>query len=321
MCTAVNTHGLFGRTLDIERSFGESVALTPRALPLDFRHEGTLHKHLAILGMASVRGGVPLYYDAVNEEGLCMAALKFPENAVYHAPCADKHNVASFELIWWVLGKCKTLGQARELLSKTNVTNDDFAEDTKPSPLHYIVADGEAAIVVESVAHGLKIYENPLGVLTNNPPFCYHLEHVRGFMHLDSGYPENTLCEGVPLTPYSGGIAAVGLPGDFSSPSRFVRAVFAKGHTSLDGTQGERVSAFFHVLDTVSVPRGCEKNASGESLFTLYASCVDVSARAYFFTTYGSRRVRALTMDGVNLDSSTLICRDISGGEDVERLR
>ena len=321
MCTAVNAHGLFGRTLDVEGSFGESVTVTPRAFPFDFRHEGTLCPHLAILGMASVRGGVPLYFDAVNEAGLCMAALKFPSNAVYHEPREDKHNVASFELIWWVLGKCRTLSQARELLSQTNVTSDDFAEDTSSSPLHFIVADGEAAIVVESVADGLKIYDDPLGVLANNPPFYYHMERVCDFMHLDSRYPENTLCEGVTLVPYSGGMGAVGLPGDFSSSSRFVRAVFAKSHACFEGAPSERVSAFFHVMDVVSVPKGCEKNSVGESLFTLYTSCIDVTSRAYFFTTYDNRRVRALALDGVDLDADTLISRGVSGGDGVERMR
>ena len=321
MCTAVNAHGLFGRTLDIEGSFGESVIVTPRAFPFDFRHEGTLCPHLAILGMASVRGGVPLYFDAVNEAGLCMAALKFPENAVYHEPCESKYNVASFELIWWVLGKCRSLTQARELLLKTNVTSDDFSEDTRSSPLHFIIADGEAAIVAESVADGFKIYEDPLGVLTNNPPFCYHLERVCDFMHMSSHYPENMLCPNAPLKAYSGGMGAIGLPGDFSSSSRFVRAVFAKNHTVFEGGQSERVSAFFQVLDTVSVPKGCEKNSVGGSLYTLYTSCIDVSSRTYFFTTYENRRVRALSFDAVDLNVGTLVCRDISGGEDVKYLR
>ncbi len=321
MCTAVNTRGLFGRTLDIEGSFDESVTVMPRNFPLEFKNEGTLPAHPAILGMASVRGGVPLYYDAVNEAGLCMAALKFPDNAVYHKPREDKHNVASFELIPWVLGKCRTLLEARELLIKTNVTYDDFAANVKSTPLHFIVADGEGAIVAESVADGLKIYENPLGVLANNPPFPYHATRVCDFMHLTSDYPENTLCADVPLAPYSGGMGAIGLPGDFSSSSRFVRAVFAKNHTLLEGTQSERVGAFFHIMDTVGVPRGCEKNAEGERLFTLYTSCIDVGTRTYFFTTYENRRIRALSLGGVDLDASTLICRDISGGEDVEYMR
>lgn len=321
MCTAVNLDGLFGRTLDIEGSFGESVTVTPRNFPFKFRRESTLRSHLAIIGIASVRGGAPLYYDAVNEAGLCMAALKFPDNAVYHAPTDGRHNVASFELIWWVLGKCRTLREAHELLSKTNVTNDDFAADVKSSPLHFMVAEGKGAIVVESVADGLKIYEDPLGVLTNNPPFPYHATRVCDFMHLTANYPQNSLSGGVPLVPYSGGMGAIGLPGDFSSSSRFVRAMFVKNNTLCEGGLFERVGAFFHVMDTVSVPRGCEKNSVGESLFTLYTSCIDTASRTYFFTTYENRRVRALSLGDVDLDASTLVSRNISGGEDVDYMR
>lgn len=317
MCTALNLDGFFGRTLDVECSYGEKVTLTPRGAGLNFKYEGEMSSHLALLGMAAVIDGVPLYYDAVNEAGICMAALKFPGNAVYREACDNSKNVASFELIPWVLSQCKTLAAARELISKTNITNDDFSDSVKSTPLHFIVADGKSAIVVESTAEGVQIYNNPLGVLTNNPPFCYHTARICDFMHLTPDYPENTLCKNTVLKPYSGGMGAIGLPGDFSSPSRFVRAVFAKNHIDCMGKQSERVGAFFHVMDTVSVPRGCEKNSDRKCVYTLYTSCIDITARTYFFTTYNNRRIRAVELDNVEIDGDTPVCYEINAGEDI----
>lgn len=317
MCTAVNLNGFFGRTLDVECSFGERVTLTPRNFRLNFRHVGKMNSHFSVLGMAAVIDGVPLYYDAVNEVGICMAALKFPGNAVYREVCDGVYNVASFEVILWVLAQCKTLTAARELLSKTNITNDNFSNDVKSTPLHFIVADGREAIVIESTADGMHIYENPFGVLTNNPPFYYHTAHVCDFMHLTPDYPENMLCKDVCLEPYSGGMGAIGLPGDFSSPSRFVRAVFTRNHIGGMGDEAHSVSAFFHVMSAVFVPNGCEKNREGEGVFTLYTSCIDTEKRTYFFTTYENRRIRAFSMAGANIDGDTLICREIHGSEDI----
>lgn len=317
MCTALNLDGFFGRTLDVECSFGERVTLTPRSFRLDFRYEGHTNSHLAVLGMAAVMDGVPLYYDAVNEAGLCMAALKFPGNAVYREAHEGVYNIASFELILWVLTQCKTLASARELLSKTNITSDNFSDDVKFTPLHFIVADGRAAIVIESTADGVHIYENPFGVLTNNPPFCYHTAHVCDFMHLSPDYPQNTLCKDVHIEPYSGGMGAIGLPGDFSSSSRFVRAVFVKNHIHGISDEAHGVSTFFHVMNTVLVPKGCEKNREGKSVFTLYTSCIDIKKRTYFFTTYDNRRIRAVSMTEGNMDGNTLVCREIHCGEDI----
>ena len=318
MCTAINITGarhLFGRTLDVEHSLGERVVITPRGFRFDFRREGVCASHLAMVGMALVQDGVPLYFDAVNEAGLCAAALKFP-SAVYHAPEAGARNIASFELIPWLLCRCEDLASALDVLDGAIITRDAFSTALPPSPLHFIIADKTGAAVIESVADGLKIYADPLGVLTNDPPFPYHMTRVCDFMNLDSAHPENTLAPSVGLTPYSGGLGAFGLPGDFSSSSRFVRAVFAKNHTE----GADEISRFFHVADSVSVPRGCEKNSVGEALYTVYTSLADTASATYYFTTYENRRLRSLSLFDAELDTRELSVFDVRDVQDVERL-
>ena len=181
MCTAITyktKDAYFGRTLDIECSYGEEVIVTPRNFGLSFRHAKGQGSHYAIIGMGTVRDGYPLYYDAANEYGLGMAGLNFSTNACYFPLREAKENLSPFEFIPWILGQCKSVKEARECLSLLNLCDTPFSEDLPLSPLHWMIADRDEAIVVESVKESLQIYENPVGVLTNNPPFSYHVTHL-----------------------------------------------------------------------------------------------------------------------------------------------
>ncbi|MBE6701912.1 MAG: choloylglycine hydrolase family protein [Ruminococcaceae bacterium] len=323
MCTAISyqqPYHLFGRTLDVEASYGEMAVVTPRNFCLRFRHEAPLLTHPAMMGIACVRGNTPLYFDAINEKGLSIAALNFPGNAVYHQPRATGHNITSFELIPWILGQCETLSAAIALLRDTNITSDSFSPELPATPLHWIVADKSGAVTVESVSAGLEIYENRFGVLTNNPPFHYHVTHLSDFMWLDARPPQNNLCHTAELARYSQGMGAMGLPGDFSSSSRFVRAVFAQNHLAKKGAGTQAVGQFFHMMDTVTVPLGCVKNEDGKNVFTVYTSCADTDSFTYYFTTYHCRRVRALHLDGAPLAADTLLTFSMDEDEDIQHL-
>ena len=121
MCTAATYKTkdfYFGRTLDYEHPHGEEVTFTPRNFPLPFRHLETMESHYAILGMAYVAEGYPLYFDAMNEKGLAMAGLNFVGNARYAGVKEGKDNVAQFEFIPWVLSRCACVAEARKLLDE-----------------------------------------------------------------------------------------------------------------------------------------------------------------------------------------------------------
>lgn len=310
MCTAISDSGrfhLFGRTLDVECSFGEEVVITPRNFRFDFLYEPPIRTHFAINGIACVRDNYPLYYDAVNEAGLAVAGLNFPTNAVYREPVKDKYNIASFEFIPWLLSKAESTDEAVKLLQSTNVTHDSYSGDMPATPLHWIISDSRRTVTAETVDSGFEIYENPFGVLTNNPPFPYHLSRLADFMGIDSMPPKNTLCPTAELVGYSGGMGAIGLPGDFSSSSRFVRAVFLKSHTVHEGSESEQINRFFHIMDSVSVPCGCSKNENGKNNFTLYTSCINTATGDYYFTTYGNRSIKAVRLCAQETDSARLL--------------
>ena len=173
MCTAATYQTkdfYFGRTLDYEFSYGDEIVVTPRRFPLDFCHMGKCDAHYGMIGMAHVADGYPLYYDAVNEKGVGMAGLNFVGNAVYQKVEEGRENVAQYELIPWVLGQCANLQEVRKLLAKMNLVGTPFG-DFPAAQLHWIIADASGAITLECTKDGLQVYDNPAGVLTNNPPF------------------------------------------------------------------------------------------------------------------------------------------------------
>ena len=310
MCTAATYKTkdfYFGRTLDYEFSYGDEVTITPRNFPFHFREQGNLNTHYAIIGMAHVIDNFPLYYDAINEKGLGMAGLNFVGNAVYREKEEGKDNVAQFEFIPWILGKCATVQEARKLIEKINLLNIPFNEQLPVAQLHWIISDSEESITVESVKEGIKIYENPVGVLTNNPPFDKQMFNLNNYMHLSAKSPENNFSKDLNLTTYSRGMGAIGLPGDLSSQSRFVRVAFTKMNSISGDGEMESVSQFFHILNSVDQQRGCCELDDGKYEITLYTSCCNTNRGIYYYTTYNNHQITAVNMHKENLDGNELV--------------
>ena len=320
MCTAVTYRTrdfYFGRTLDYEHSFGEEVTVTPRNFPLSFREMGKLERHYAIIGMARVEQGYPLYFDGVNEKGLAMAGLNFVGNAHYEPSAPGRENVASFELIPWILAQCESVSQARELLGRIRITDEAFSPKLPPSQLHWIIADREESITLEAVREGLRVYPNPVGVLTNNPSFDRQLFRLNDYMHLSPREPRNRFGPGLELEPYSRGMGALGLPGDLSSQSRFVRAAFVKLNSRSGTSEEESVSQIFHILGAVEQQRGCCEVGEGEFEITQYTACCNASRGIYYYTTYENRQITAVDMHREDLEGSALVRYPLIRGQQI----
>jgi len=256
MCTAVtwqNGEHYFGRTLDHDSTWGEEVTVMPR----NFMLPNLKGPHYAMIGMAHVVQDHPLYYDGMNEKGLAMAGLNFVGNAVYQKPVQNKENLPHYDFISRILGTCATVKQARAVIEGLNLTGEAFSEDLPPAQLHWLIADKQESITVEPMGDGLRIWENPVGVLTNNPSFPQQLFELNNYRHLSPKPPRNRFSEDLELELYSRGMGALGLPGDLSSRSRFVRAAFVKCNSRSGQSEKENVSQFFHILGSVDQPRGC----------------------------------------------------------------
>ncbi|MBR4881019.1 MAG: linear amide C-N hydrolase [Clostridia bacterium] len=268
MCTAIKYENFFGRNLDLWCHYDMKVI------------KNTDNKY-PILGMGIEENGYPLYFDGMNDKGLAMAGLNFPANAVYFPLDKGKTNLAPYELIPYIIGNFESVDGVIKELKTTNILNRPFSTNIPLSPLHWMISDKNASIVLESTVKGIKIYTNPHNTLTNNPTFdiqCFNLENYKRL----SVFSE----EG----DYSLGMGALGLPGDLSSMSRFVRAEFhlrnspkKLGYTHL-----------FRLLYSVAMPKGSVVTPDGSIEYTQYSCCCDLENKRYYYTEYDNLSVRCI---------------------------
>lgn len=298
MCTSIalrRSRNLFGRNMDIDYSFGECAVNIPRNFPLNFKKAGILEKHYAFIGTAAVADGFPLYAEAMNENGLYIAALKFPENAYYNEnETKGRINLAPYEIIPYLLAECRNLSEIRAVLSETDIISLPFSENLPLSPLHWHIADKSGSLVLEKTTDGMKVYENPADVLTNNPPFPFHMENRIHYMNLSPCNPANS--GGKML-----GLGTAGLCGDFTPASRFARADYLLRNTPENcGT----VSHFFHILGNAAIPKGAVITPDGKYHYTSYSCCFDAESLEMHFRTYENTHIKTvkLTADGDNLN-------------------
>ena len=321
MCTAIhlikNGH-YFGRNLDLEYHYNEAITVTPRNFDFKFKAPFLNNERYAIIGMVTTVDGYPLYYDAANEMGLSIAGLNFPNNAFYNKSKPDALNVSPFELIPYLLSQCANINEALKSLEGINLENRNFNEKYPLTPLHWMLADKERSIVIEPLKEGLKIYENPIGVLTNNPPFEFHLSNLQNYTNLTNVAPKNRF--GTPQPFYSKGLGSFGLPGDGSSLSRFVRAAFFKTNSVSDGGKDAEINQFFHLLNTVAQPKGGIKTDDGAYHITVYSSCIDLANVIYYYSTYEDPSIKGVDLFSENLDGEEIISYPIINKPQIQIL-
>ena len=297
----------FGRNLDLEFSYQESVTITPRNFPLPFRAKDTLTNHKALIGMAFVCNGYPLYYDATNEDGLSMAGLNFPGNGYFPEPLHDgKDEISPFEFIPWILGQCATVSDSEKLLASIRLVNIPFSKELPITPLHWMITDKERSVVVESTKDGLHVYDNPVGVMTNNPTFDKQLFRLNDYRNVSAASHPSAFGK-IDLDEYSRGMGGIGLPGDLSSGSRFIKVAFTKLNSLSKEDENSSVSQFFHILSSVEQQRGCCDLGDGKYEITIYSSCCNMDKGIYYYRTYDNSQISAVYMHHENLDADKLI--------------
>lgn len=299
MCTAVkfNDRFLF-RTFDYERKFGEKLLILPRE-SIELLESKNRY---AIMGIGVNDVDSTLFFDGVNEWGLCAAALNFTQYAHYDGE--GKTQIPSSKLISFILGFCRSVSEAREMLEKVGISGEITAGGIPPSPLHWIVSDMRESIVIEPLESGLCVRDNPAEILTNSPPLDYHLTRLADFSHLSAQNPDGS-------EHYSRGVGAYGLPGDFTSSSRFVRAAFLKQNGVVSSETSRAVTDIFGLTSSLCLPEGCVKNDKGESVKTEYAAIIDMESPAYYLTTPACRTVRYALLKSEMFDAQEIAEKEI----------
>lgn len=287
MCTALaifDKNILFGRNMDIDQGFNEQVILLPKDYKIHFKFEKKIKSKYSILGMGTIIDGYPLFADAMNEEGVAFAGLAFKDNCKYYEYDNSKKNYAPYEFVLYILANCKSIEEIRCFLNSINIVDEPFNIEILNTPLHFIFVDKKESIVLETTNEGMKVYDNPYNVLTNNPPFNYHKYNLTNYMQLHNEEAINRINQKSNLKQYSYNQGAFGLPGDYSSSSRFVKCFYIKSHLIIDGSKND-INEFFKCLDSVSMVKGAVKTEHGFE-YTRYTNCYDLNNKCFYIKTY-----------------------------------
>ncbi len=294
----------FGRTLDLDRDFGDGAVITPRNYVFNFRCGEVMRRHPAFIGMATVINGFPLYADGMNECGVCIAALEFSSNAYYPPmPQAAKRAIAPFEVIPYLLGRCESLDEVKDELDKVSIVDVPFSDDIPNSALHWHIADKSGSLVLESTKSGMQVYENPLGVLANNPPFPFHRDNCSLYLNSTNKSVKESGAECGAI--FCNGVMGRGIPGDYTSPSRFVRTAWLNRHTRYGEDEG--VGAAFAILGSIAPPRGSVTSESGKEHYTRYTCVMEPKSLSYAYKRDFDTEIRVTHMKKESLDNETLI--------------
>lgn len=314
MCTALTLKSkdgfhFFGRNMDLEYSFNQSVILVPRK----YQWENVISKKIlpikyAILGMGVIINNHPLLADGLNEKGLACAGLNFP-NYCYHSPepYPDKINIGPYDFILWILSNFETVEEVKAAVSQVNLVNIPFALDIALPTLHWIVYDKQdQCIVIEQTKEKFCIFENKIGVLTNPPTFDWHIDNLKQYIHLSSKWVEGTTWYKQELNPDSCGLGLVGIPGDFYPPARFVRVAYLKSHATHLDNEMTTLAEFYHILNNVAMPGGAVIKPKSKEEFTLYTSCMALEKGVYYYSTYNNLQLNAIAFEKEDLDQEQL---------------
>lgn len=277
MCTAISfkgEHHLFARTLDHTRDYGERVVTLEREKDLKLGHVTGFRTKYAVIGMAVEKDGVPLFFDAMNECGLVGAGLNLPKSTHLRKPLHDKRNIGSHELLGFILSSAASLREAEELLGRVNLTSLGVIDGIPPAPLHYIFSDKSGSIVFESTSAGCRIYDDPVGVLTNEPELPKQLEALARYKDgAEAGIDLSArIISRDEKDPY--------YLGAWSSGGRFIRAAMIRDNIPPAESREEAMRDCLSAIMSMAVPNGAVSSGDG-FMSTRYISVSDTEALVY----------------------------------------
>ncbi len=297
----------FARNLDWSVGYGQKVVVTPRGYAQPYAFGEKEQNHYAVIGPCIVINDVPLYFDCANEEGLAIAGLNFPGYCQFEeGPVEGKVNLAAYEFPLWVARNFKTVDEVEAALANIAIVAKPVNDQFPVALLHYLIGDKERSIVVEYMADGMHIHHDDIDVLTNQPTFDWHVEHLRSYMNLTPEYTASVTWGKQELMPYGSGGGLVGLPGSTYSPDRFVRVAYINSHYPQKTGEADNVSRMFHTLAGVAMVEGEAKMDNGDFEKTVYTGGISMATKTYYMSTYEDPAVKAYPMSDADLDGSAL---------------
>lgn len=313
MCTALtlttteNNH-LFGRNMDLEYSFNQSIIFIPRNYTVvNTVNQKTNQNKYAILGMGTMFAGYPTFADVMNEKGLAIAGLNFPKYAKFPKEQVEsKINIPVYDFSLWIVSNFADLNEVKNQIDDIVLIDEPILENIPTAPLHFIITDKTGdSIIVEQTKDGFKWFKNPVGVLSNAPTFDWHLINLSQYADLQFTPNIGTTISNYKLTPHGQGDGLMGLVGDFSPASRFVRTCVLRDAT-INNCKNITKQQFFHILNNVAMVDGSVITIEGHNDITQYTSCMDLDNLVYYYNTYNSMGVNVISMGKLDLNSNEI---------------
>lgn len=317
MCTHIvlknkNSKLLSARTMDFSLELNPLALVFPRNYSVDFIYENPMNNHFAFSGLGK---DVGKYYlaDGINEHGLSCAALYFEGYAKYNEDCdKQKINLAPQEFLHWILASSKNVEDVIKNIQNINIVSYVLEFIAKAAPLHWVITDATGkSIIVEPLDGELVVEENKVGVLTNSPDLNWHYTNMRNYIALDINQLNPRKINDLTLQPFGQGSGSFGLPGDYTPPSRFVRAVFNKLSCRMEDSKDDLLIASFAILNNVMITKGSVKTAHNTIDYTQYVSSISHEDLTYYFKTYRNPNIRSFSLLNFDLDENKLIVLEI----------
>jgi choloylglycine hydrolase len=318
---------IFARTLEFAVDLRSDVIVVPRGRAFVGAAPGDLPglRWTTRYGFVGANAfGLPVAVDGLNEKGLHVGLFYFPGFATYQKVDATEAGkaLAPWELGAFLLGTCADVKEAVTAAEGVRVGAVVQKDMGFVPGVHYVVTDsGGGGVVLEHVGGQLKVHRNPLGVMSNSPTFDWHMINLSNYVNLSvTNVPKLDLA-GVELQGLGQGSGMLGLPGDFTPPSRFVRAVaFSKSALPVD-TAREGVLQAFHILNQFDIPKGAARgtdHGKPAADYTLWTSAADLKNRRYYVRTYENSRIRMVDLKALDLDAGAIRTISLKGEEQIE---
>jgi len=256
--------------------------------------------------------GAPVLTDGMNEKGLAGGILYFPDYAGYADPARTDPAtaMAPWEFLTWALTSFATVAEVKGALPGVHII--DVAEPNLgvAPPFHYTLHDASgASIVIEPVKGELKVYDNPFGVMTNSPEFDWHLTNLRNYVKLSPVNTAPLAIDGQTIPPLGQGSGLLGIPGDPTPPSRFIRALGLAISAKRVPGGDESVRLAEHILNNFDIPRGFVKPGAGDHgplEFTQWSTVAELTTKKYYVKTYEDQVLRGIDLMSFDLDAKTV---------------
>ncbi|GGC92396.1 linear amide C-N hydrolase [Enterococcus wangshanyuanii] len=324
MCTSITMTTdeqdvLLARTMDFGVVLEAEPTFIPRKKFVFNNDDSDNHKNdYAFVGMARQENDAFIFADGLNEKGLSCATLYFSGYADYNDQAHDKtYPLAPHDVVPFLLSSCATVREAAEVMENAQIENIslDFLETVLP--LHWVVTDASGqSIVIEYIDEILQIHDNTVGVMTNSPDYLWHVTNLRNYIGLSTTQKTEFQLQNIIMRPFGEGAGSFGLPGDFTSPSRFIRAAFLKSCLQEVESEVDAVTAAFHVLSNVSVPKGLVQTTDSYD-YTQYTSIMMNSSLKYYYKTYNNQRIRCIDLTAEDFDAPNGKIWSSSDTEDI----